>query len=428
MAALRVSGAVQLPGDKSLSHRALILSALASGKSCIRDVLQAADVASTAGALRVMGVAIPELGSSTTVPGRGLRGLTVPPTVLDCGNSGTTARLMAGVVAGHPFAATLTGDDSLRRRPMGRVARPLTAMGARIELDAGDRLPMTVHGADLRSVRWTSPTATAQVKSAVLLAALCAQVPVTVNEPVRSRDHTERMLLALGADLTVDGTTVRLGGNLSLDPLDTTIPRDPSSAAFMAGLAALAESGELMLAGVCVNPTRIGFVSVLQRMGARITLRDEQVAAGEPVADLIVAPGELRGVTIGAAEIPSLVDEVPLIACVAARAQGETTISGASELRVKESNRIAAVVTNLRMLGAEAEETADGLCVTGSTRALRGRVTTHGDHRIAMAFAVLGTAVGCDIEVDDPACVDVSYPRFWRDLAAVTTATAGDRP
>lgn len=425
MAALRVSGAVQLPGDKSISHRALILSALASGTSRIRDILQSDDVESTAGALRAMGTNIAELSSSIAVQGRGLRGLTVPATVLDCGNSGTTARLLAGVVAGHPFSATLTGDDSLRRRPMGRVARPLTRMGARIELGLGDQLPMTVHGADLRGIHWTSPTASAQVKSAVLLAALCARVPVTVDEPVRSRDHTERMLLALGADLSLDRTGVSLNHNVSLDPLDITVPRDPSAAAFMAGLAALADAGELTLPGVCVNPTRIGFVGVLQRMGAQVTLRNEHDASSEPVADITVAPGELRGASIQAEEIPSLIDELPLIACVAARAQGETTISGAAELRFKESDRIAAIVSNLRTLGAEAEETVDGLRVIGSARPLRGRVVTYGDHRIAMAFGVLGAAQGCDIEVDDLRCVDVSYPRFWHDLAAVTAATTG---
>lgn len=419
MAALRVSGTVHVPGDKSLSHRALILAALATGTSRIRGLLRSADTGSTAAALRALGVNLPELGDTVAVKGRGLRGLTAPTGALDCGNSGTTARLLAGVIAGHPIAATLTGDESLRRRPMGRVARPLTEMGARIELSAGGQLPMTVHGADLRTICWTSPSASAQVKSAVLLAALCAQVPVTVDEPLRSRDHTERMLTALGANLTMDGTRVTVGPNLALDPLDVEIAGDPSSAAFLAGLAALADAGDVRLPGICVNPTRTGFANVLQRMGARIVLDDERVVAGEPVGDMTVSPGELRGVSIGAAEIPSLVDELPMLACVAARAAGETTISGAAELRVKESDRIAALVSNLVALGVDARETADGLRVVGSRRPLRGKVVTYGDHRIAMAFAMLGAASGCAIELDDSACVSVSYPDFWRDLARV---------
>ncbi len=420
---MKVHGSLRVPGDKSVSHRSLMVAALGSGTSRIRGILDSADVRSTASVLRSLGVEVPALGPDITVKGVGLRGLRAPGGSLDCGNSGTTTRLMAGIVAACPFPATFEGDASLSKRPMKRIARPLETMGARFEFARGDGLPMTVHGGALRSVSWKSETASAQVKSAILLAALVAGVEATVEEPARSRDHTERMLAARGVRITQDGSTVRIARAERLESLDAAVPADPSSAAFFAGLAALAASGELVLEGVCLNTTRAGFLDVLRRMGASVEVLESRDEGGEPVGSLRVKPaapgGTLRGTTVGGAEIPSLIDEVPLIACLASRAEGETVITGASELRVKESDRISVVVDNLKSIGAVAEELPDGMRITGTGRPLRGPVKTHLDHRIAMAFGVLGALPGNEITVDHPDCVEVSYPRFWSDLDRV---------
>lgn len=415
---MKVSGSLRVPGDKSISHRALIFGALGQGPSRITGILQSADVHSTAGVLRALGAEIPDLSSDFVVHGRGAGSLGQPVASLDCGNSGTTTRLLAGVAAARPIDATFIGDASLSRRPMRRVARPLEAMGARVELPSHGGLPMTIHGGALHDVSWTSEVASAQVKSAVLLAALVAGVRADVSEPARSRDHTERMLAARGGRLRIDGCSVSFEPS-SLRALDTAVPGDPSSAAFFAALAALATRGELRLERVCVNDTRIGFLGQLRRMGARVSEVERRDEGGESVADIIVAPAALRATTIGEADVPAMVDEIPMLACVAARADGETVITGASELRVKESDRIAAVVSNLRAIGAEAEELPDGMRITGSDRPLAGRVVTHGDHRLAMAFGVLAAASGNAVEIDDRECVAVSYPDFWQDLARV---------
>lgn len=413
---------LRVPGDKSLSHRALIFAALAEGTSTITGLLPSADVRSTAGVLRVLGVELPVAwggDAPVAVEGRGVRGLRAPSAPLDCGNSGTTTRLVAGVVAGHPMTATFTGDASLSRRPMRRVARPLAQMGARFSFERDDGLPMTIAGGDLAPLHFVSPTASAQVKSALLLAGLVAGVRVRVDEPVRSRDHTERLLAAMGASLAIDDEGVSIEAVRALAPIALRVPGDPSSAMFPAALAVLA-GRTLLLDDVLVNPTRTGALAVLRRMGVGVEVEDERVEGGEPVATLrIVPPARLVATTIAGDEIPSLIDELPMLAVLAARAEGETTIADAGELRVKESDRIAAVVCNLRAVGADADERPDGLVVRGSDRALAGRVTTHGDHRIAMAFGVLGAATGGAIVVDDPACVDVSYPGFWADLARV---------
>lgn len=416
--ALRVTGTIRVPGDKSISHRALLLAALAEGESRVRDILPSADVHSTAGALRAMGVDIPELSADFVVRGHGR--LRPPIESLDCGNSGTTTRLLAGVVAGSGFTARFTGDASLSRRPMRRVQRPLEAMGARFtfEREEGDGLPMTVHGAALHGIDWVSDTASAQVKSAILLAGLAAGVEVSVAEPARSRDHTERMLAARGVRVEVDVLGVRLHQPATLLPLDTTVPGDPSSAAFFAALAALANGGELRLTNVCVNSTRAGFLEVLRWMGAELEEVERRDEGGEPVATIRVAASgdRLHGVAVGGDIIPTLIDELPLLACLATRAAGETVIRDAAELRVKESDRITAVVENLRAIGAEAEELPDGMRITGTRALLHGRVRTHGDHRLAMAFGILGALPGNTIEIDDPDCVAVSYPGFWSDL------------
>jgi 3-phosphoshikimate 1-carboxyvinyltransferase len=414
---MKVSGSLRVPGDKSISHRALIFGALARGSSRITSILQSADVHSTAGVLRALGVDVPALSPDFTLRGVGRSGLSQPATDLDCGNSGTTTRLMAGVVAARPVTATFVGDASLSRRPMRRVARPLEAMGARVTLPPHHGLPMTIHGGALHEIEWKSEAASAQIKSAVLLAALVAGIRARVIEPERSRDHTERMLSARGVAIGVTGNSVSIEGGGDLAPLDTAVPGDPSSAAFFAALAALASEGELRLEHVCVNETRIGFLSQLRRMGASVVFENQRVQGGEDVADIVVRAGRLHGTTVTKADVPAMVDEIPMLACLATRAEGETVITGAGELRVKESDRIAAVVTNLRLLGAHADELPDGMRILGSDRPLKGRITTHGDHRLAMAFGVLGSAQGNSIEIDDRDCVAVSYPGFWGDLA-----------
>ena len=415
-----VSGEIRVPGDKSISHRALMLATLATGRSRIRGILRSGDIESTAGALRALGAGIPVLGAELDVEGLGLRGMREPAAPLDCGNSGTTARLLAGIAAAQPFPTRFIGDESLSRRPMRRVQRPLQAMGARLELTERGTLPMIVHGASLGAIDWDTGTASAQVKSAILLAAVVAGTRATVHEPVRSRDHTERMLAAMGATVRIGETTASISPVDALQPLDVEVPADPSSAAFLVALAALADGGSITLRDVCVNPTRTGFLDVIRAMGARVIQQDARAQGGEDVATIVASPGALRGTEIGGARVPVMIDELPLLACVAAMADGATTITGAAELRAKESDRIAAVVGNLRAIGAEAEELPDGLRIGGGARRLAGGVVTQGDHRIAMAFGVLAALPGNAIEIDDPACVAVSYPGFWDDLRRVS--------
>lgn len=411
-----VSGVVRPPGDKSISHRVLMLAALAKGTSELTGLLTGDDVKSSARVLRQMGVEISRIQESgVRITGSRLR---APGSRLHCGNSGTTARLMLGILAGHKFAATLTGDASLRRRPMRRVTEPLKEMGARIQ-EQGDGLPVTVEGGKLRGLTYTSPVASAQVKSAILFAGLTGNVPVTIREPYRSRDHTERLFAHLGLGIHErDGAIVfePAARPTGRPALNMRVPGDPSSAAFMVAVAVLAERGELTIENVGVNPTRTGFLVVLERMGAhveRVSLRDE---AGEPVADLLARPAKLRGTEVTAAEIPTLVDEVPVLAVVASRARGVTMFRDVGELRVKESNRLELIAANLRAVGVQAEVQRDDLHVEGTERPPRGTVETASDHRLAMAFAVLGTIPGANIKLSERKSVAISYPRFFDDL------------
>lgn len=416
-----VHGRVRVPGDKSVSHRALMFSAFAAGRSRVRGILQSDDVKSTAGVLRALGWVIPDVSAEMFIDGAGLTSrLPSPLSLLQCNNSGTTARLMAGVAAAQPFASTFVGDASLSRRPMRRVAAPLEAMGARVEFAGGhDGLPMTVHGGALHEIAWELPVASAQLKSAILLAGLCARVAVRVREPAPTRDHTERMLSALGVEVGAQDGWIELQPAERLATLDLDVPGDPSSAAFFLARALLAGKGAIQVANVLRSPFRDGFLHAIRRMGGRV---DEAPAGAgaERTEDLIAHGGmRLRGIVIGREEVTSMIDEVPMLAVLAARAEGVTEVRGAEELRVKESDRIAAVVSNLRAVGVEAEELPDGLVVQGTDAPLAGRVETHGDHRIAMAFGILGATPKCAITVDDPACVAVSYPHFWDDLARV---------
>jgi 3-phosphoshikimate 1-carboxyvinyltransferase len=430
---------VRVPGDKSLTQRALILAALADGESRLTGLLHGGDAGSTAGALRALGAPIPDLpadGSEIRVRGLGLRGLRPPPGTLDLGNSGTGTRLLLGVLAGSGVAARLDGDASLRGRPMGRVIEPLGAMGARFEHHgAGGRLPLTVHGAHpLRPIDWPSPVASAQVKSAILLAGLTGGAFALVTEPRRSRDHTERLLTQVGA--SVVSHAVSGGWRVELrepperiDPLDFRVPGDVSSAAFVLALAALGGVGPdgVAVEGVGLNPTRTAFLDVLARMGAGVEVHETTPSgAGEAIGDVVVRPAPLRGTVVGAEEVPRLIDELPLIAVLGARAEGETRITDAAELRAKESDRIAAMVENLRAVGVSADELPDGLVVQGTTRTLRGPVRAFHDHRIAMAFAVLGALPGSEIEVDTPEVADVSFPGFGA-LLATLAASGGVR-
>jgi 3-phosphoshikimate 1-carboxyvinyltransferase len=416
-----VRGTVRVPGDKSITHRALLFAALAGGKSHIGGALTSLDAKSSARVLRALGAAITPLvpGRVVTVVGR--RRFAPPGATLDCGNSGTTTRLLLGLLAAHSFRATLTGDASLRRRPMRRVTIPLAAMGARFEEGKGDGLPLSVRGGKLAALRYEQPVSSAQIKSSLLLAGVAGGVAVDVREPHgRSRDHSERMLRAFGFEVGEgsDGW-IHFRPTGRLEPFDLQVPGDPSSAAFLVGAGLLAEGGELRLSGVGVNPTRIGFLDVVARMGGKVPLDARGEEGGEPVADLVVHPAPLRATEVAAGEIPGLIDEIPLLAVLAARAEGTTIFRQVGELRVKESDRLGLIAGNLRAVGMTAEVRGDDLHVTGSDRPPAGKVRTEGDHRIAMAFAVLGSLPGAQVKVDDMACAAVSFPGFAQVLRSI---------
>lgn len=416
-----VGGTVRVPGDKSVSHRALMFSALARGRSRVRGILQSHDVHATARVLRSLGWSLPGIGDEMVIEGAGLRISPPAATVqLDCANSGTTTRLMAGVAAAQPVVSTFFGDASLSRRPMKRVAAPLARMGARIEFEEGrDGLPMTVHGGALQSIDYEVPVASAQLKSAVLLAALCGGVSARVREPAPTRDHTERMLSAHGVTIdTIDGW-ITLQPAESLSAIDIDVPGDPSSAAFFVARALLADEGTLRVSHVLDSHHRDGFLRAVRRMGAKIDAVTEP-AGGESLVHLDVHAGtRLRGITLEREDVAAMIDEIPMLAVLASRAEGTTVVRGAEELRVKESDRIAAVVSNLRAIGVEARELPDGLEVDGTDAPLSGKVAAHADHRIAMAFGILGASSDVALTIDDPDCVAVSYPGFWEELARV---------
>jgi 3-phosphoshikimate 1-carboxyvinyltransferase len=417
---VRVGGTVRVPGDKSITHRALLFGALAGGTSHVGGALTSLDARSSARVLRQLGVEISPLRPGRVVAIRGRRRLARPTAVLDCGNSGTTTRLLLGLLSGHRFSATLTGDASLRRRPMRRVTVPLGRMGARFTEHRGDGLPLTVRGGPLVPLRYEMPVSSAQIKSALLLAGLAGNVEVELLEPHgRSRDHTERLLRAFNFEVVErEGWSVfRPSGRL--EPFEIQVPGDPSSAAFLVGAATLAEVGELRVAGVGVNPTRTGFLGVLARMGASVDLVEGTEQFGEPVADLLIQPAALRATEVRPGEIPGLIDEIPLLAVLASRAEGTTVFRQVGELRVKESDRLGLIAENLRSVGSRAEVSGDDLYVEGGQAAPRGRVRTAGDHRLAMAFAVLGTVPGARIAIDDLACAAVSFPNFPETLRGI---------
>lgn len=410
----RLRGALRVPGDKSVSHRALILGAMARGQTQIEGLSTAEDVRSTWGCLAACGVRIVSMEKMTYVTGLGWRGLVEPDKTLDAGNSGTTTRLLMGVLAGHDFVAKIQGDESLSKRPMARVAKPLREMGARIELSAGDRLPATVRGAALKGIDYVSPIASAQVKSAVLLAGLLATDETSVTEPALSRDHTERLLPVFGQPVRREGLKVTVKGGLPLAKARVVVPGDPSSAAFFAVGAAIAPGSEVRVKDVGLNPTRAAFADVLKRMGARVDVEPSKEATGEPMGDLIVRAGKLTAVDVPAAEAPKLLDEVPVLAVAAARAEGLSRFRGLAELRVKESDRLAAVAKMIADLGGRARVEGDDLLVEGGAPLKGGAVTTYSDHRIAMAAQVASVACSGPVTLDEPDCVGISYPEFFR--------------
>ena len=417
----RVEGAISVPGDKSISHRALLLGALAEGTTEIRGFLWSEDCRATLQALTALGVRVSAPpGGPLCIEGQGAGALREPEAVLDAGNSGTCLRLLAGVLAGRPFLSILTGDASLRQRPMRRVVEPLSAMGARLDGRGGGQYPpLTVRGGALHGIAWRSPVASAQVKSAILLAGVQAAGETSVTEPALSRDHTERMLAGFGVAVRRDGTRVSVPGQAQLRATCVAVPGDVSSAAFFLAAAAARPGRELSLRGVGLNPTRAGVLEALRAMGAALAVSGMRVEAGEPVGDLVVRGARLHGTRIAPEQIPGLVDEVPILAVAAALAEGETLIQGAGELRVKEVDRLAALAGELSKLGVEIREEGEGLRIRGG-RPLRGAVvSSRGDHRMAMSLAVAALAADGETEIQDVACVETSFPGFADLLRAV---------
>lgn len=419
-------GTVRVPGDKSISHRAVLFAAMSDGTCRLRGVLDSADVRSSIAAVRALGADVTDMrvadgGLDLSVRGWGSVGPKAPGAPVDCGNSGTTARLLLGVLAGYDVEVTLTGDESLSRRPMERVTGPLSRMGASFATTEGGRLPVTVRGAELRAARVELPVASAQVKSAVLLAGTRASGRTVVTEPAPSRDHTERLLPAFGVGVGRDaGGGVWVDGPSPLMAADVKVPGDPSSAAFIVGAALMTPGSEVGIRRVGLNPTRTAFVDVLREMGARIEVRNTAASGAEPYGDMQVVSGApLRGVTVGGAKVPALIDEVPLLAVVASQAEGTTRFEGVGELRVKESDRLEAVRSGLEQLGVTVRAGDDWLEVDGPARPHACRLDSLGDHRLAMAWAVAALAADGPVEVERWEAVDVSYPAFAQDLASI---------
>jgi 3-phosphoshikimate 1-carboxyvinyltransferase len=415
-------GEFTVPGDKSIGHRAVIFASIAHGPSRIFNLSGGEDNQRTVRAFQTMGVQIHSEGDSLSVEGRGWDGLAQPVTTIDCGNSGTTMRLLSGVLAGRGFDCRLDGDASLRQRPMQRVIEPLSRMGARIASHQGDgRAPLEIRGGALKAIDYKIPVASAQVKSAILLAALQAEGTTVLEEPQRSRDHTELMIHGFGGQVTVNCRSVTIGGGQKLAGQMVRIPGDISSAAFFLVAAATIPGSEILARDVGVNSTRDGIIEVLRRMGAKIQLLNQRIETGEPVADIRVTGGELNGVQIGPEMVARTIDEYPILAVAAALANGVTTIVGAKELRYKESDRIAAMTQGLRRLGVEVEEREDGMVIRGGKPLEATSVKTYGDHRVAMALAIAGLSTRAGIEMDDARCVDISFPNFFELLSRLSS-------
>lgn len=415
-------GEILVPGDKSISHRAIMFASLAKGRSRVRGLLRGEDCMSTLTAFQTMGVDVTEEASGDLlIEGRGLAGLLEPDTVLDCGNSGTTMRLMSGILSGQPFFSVLTGDCYLRRRPMGRVIEPLTAMGARISgREQNRKAPFAINGGQLQPFEYHSPVASAQIKSAILLAGMQVEGVTTVFEPHLSRDHSERMLRYFGVDVTSFNGGASVSGRATLTARDVDVPGDISSAAFFLVAGLIVPGSELLLKNVGINPTRSGIIEILQAMGGKIELLNQRELSGEPVADLLVRASDLHGIEIGGELVPRAIDEFPVVSVAAAYAEGITTISDAKELRVKETDRIAAMCESLGSIGADIEPLEDGMRIVGGSPLQGGEVDSFGDHRIAMSMAVAALSAEAEVTIKDTGCTATSFPNFWELLAEVS--------
>ncbi|NPA33297.1 MAG: 3-phosphoshikimate 1-carboxyvinyltransferase [Aquificae bacterium] len=420
----RVKGELRVPSDKSITHRAFILGALASGETVVYNPLISEDTKATLSILKALGTQVKTQGNTVVLEGTNYS-FREPEDVLDARNSGTTARIMTGVLSTQPFFSVITGDESLRSRPMLRVVEPLRQMGASIDgREDANRLPVSIRGGELKGISYFNKKASAQVKTALLLAGLRAEGMTEVLEPYLSRDHTERMLKLFGARLITvpeeKAHIVKIKGGQELTGTEVHCPADPSSAAYFVALATLAPEGELLLKEVLLNPTRDGFYRKIIQMGADLSFNDVREISNEPVADITVRPAKtLKPVSVKPEEVPSLIDELPILAVLMAFADGVSEVRGAKELRYKESDRIRAIVENLRRMGVEVEEFEDGFAIKG-TKKLRGaKIETFGDHRIAMAFTIAGLLTDEEVIIDRPECVSVSYPNFWEDLMRV---------
>lgn len=416
-------GTVRIPGDKSVSHRAVMLGSLAKGDTEIDHFLPGADCISTINCFRQMDIEIdtdPDNPEHVTVHGNGLHGLTAPDDILDCGNSGTTTRLISGILSGQKFTSHLTGDSSLVTRPMKRIIDPLTMMGAGITSDrANGCLPLTIKESRLTGIDYRTPVASAQVKSCILLAGMYADGATTVTEPYPSRDHTERMLRNFGADLNITGTSVTIKPDPYLTASHVNVPGDISSAAYFIAAAAMIKDSDLLLLGVGTNPTRDGILRVLQDMGGTVVYRKLKVSNGEPSADLEIRYAPLHGTVIEGSLIPALIDEIPVIAVMAASAEGDTIIRNAEELKVKESDRLDIMTKGLASMGADIEPTEDGMIIHGGKPLHGAVIESHMDHRVAMSFATAALCAEGDTEIRNAECVNISYPDFYKDLAAL---------
>ena len=418
--AVTVHGEITVPGDKSISHRSIILGSIAQGTTTVSGFLRGEDNLATLSAFRSMGVEITDDGSVLTIHGRGLHGLKEPEDLLDCGNSGTSIRLLAGLLSGQSFFSVLTGDQYLRRRPMKRVVAPLATMGARIAGRAcGEKAPLAITGTPLSGIVYESPLASAQVKSAILLAGLYASGETVVREPHLSRDHSERMLRSFGADIESSGTEVRIRGNRELTGQEIVVPGDISSAAFFMVAGLIVPGSELLILGAGVNPTRTGIIDILSLMGGQISLLNQREVSGEPVADILVKSSRLHGIEIGGDLVPRAIDEFPVICVAAACASGRTTVRDARELRVKETDRIKAMAENLRLAGVTVTETADGMAIEGGARLTPFTADSCGDHRIAMSMLIAGLVASGPCTVLDTECIATSFPNFFSLLEQV---------
>jgi 3-phosphoshikimate 1-carboxyvinyltransferase len=409
----RLQGTIAVPGDKSISHRAVMLGALATGVTEIHNFLMAEDCLTTIKCLEALGTTVKYENNVVTVQGKGLFGFQEPEDVLDCGNSGTTTRLMMGILAGQPFSSTIIGDESLRSRPMGRVITPLSQMGANfIGRKNNTLLPITVRGQQLKALTYNTPVASAQLKSAILLAGLYADGITTVREPVQSRNHTELMLRFFDANIETDGLTTTIMGQPLLKGGKVIVPGDISSAAFIMVAAAIVPDSDVIISNVGINPTRDGVIEVLQAMGADITVYNLRQQSGEPIADLRIRGGLLKGIDIGGDIIPRLIDEIPILAVAASVAQGKTTFKDAAELRLKETDRIVVMAQELTKFGVKVEETPDGMVITGGKPLMGTVCSSYGDHRIAMALAIVGLVASGQTKIMGADSINISFPGF----------------